>query len=71
MNSVFVVFMVSQYVPLASLSHMRILLIENVQGDFNLAALDLLPDAGLYWVGNCNELNAGKLSFLNSLSLNF
>ncbi|RPA99146.1 pyruvate decarboxylase [Choiromyces venosus 120613-1] len=27
-------------------------------GDFNLAALDLLPDAGLYWVGNCNELNA-------------
>lgn len=31
------------------------------QGDFNLAALDLLPDAGLYWVGNCNELNAGKL----------
>lgn len=28
-------------------------------GDFNLATLDLLPDAGLNWVGNCNELNAG------------
>ncbi|KAG0126891.1 thiamine diphosphate-binding protein [Tuber indicum] len=27
-------------------------------GDFNLSALDILPDAGLYWVGNCNELNA-------------
>lgn len=32
-----------------------------IQGDFNLAALDLLPEAGLYWVGNCNELNAGKI----------
>lgn len=28
-------------------------------GDFNLATLDLLPEAGLEWVGNCNELNAG------------
>ncbi|TGZ85020.1 pyruvate decarboxylase [Ascodesmis nigricans] len=27
-------------------------------GDFNLTSLDLLEDAGLYWVGNCNELNA-------------
>ncbi|KAF8541914.1 thiamine diphosphate-binding protein [Trichophaea hybrida] len=27
-------------------------------GDFNLTMLDLLPDANLYWVGNCNELNA-------------
>jgi TPP-dependent 2-oxoacid decarboxylase len=25
-----------------------------------LAALDVLPEAGLYWVGNANELNAGK-----------
>ncbi|KAL7273822.1 hypothetical protein RUND412_003299 [Rhizina undulata] len=32
--------------------------VHGVPGDFNLAALDLLPDAGLYWVGNCNELNA-------------
>lgn len=29
------------------------------QGDFNLAVLDLLEANGLYWVGNCNELNAG------------
>lgn len=33
----------------------------NIQGDFNLTALDLLPEAGLYWVGNCNELNAGNI----------
>lgn len=32
--------------------------VHGVPGDFNLAALDSLPDAGLYWVGNCNELNA-------------
>ncbi|CUS09713.1 unnamed protein product [Tuber aestivum] len=32
--------------------------VHGVPGDFNLAVLDLLPDAGLYWVGNCNELNA-------------
>ncbi|KAI5806317.1 thiamine diphosphate-binding protein [Geopyxis carbonaria] len=32
--------------------------VHGVPGDFNLAALDLIPDAGLYWVGNCNELNA-------------
>ena len=28
-------------------------------GDYNLVALDYLPNAGLEWVGNCNELNAG------------
>jgi pyruvate decarboxylase len=28
-------------------------------GDYNLAALDYIPKAGLEWVGNCNELNAG------------
>lgn len=33
--------------------------VHGVPGDFNLVALDLLPDAGLSWVGNCNELNAG------------
>jgi len=32
--------------------------VHGVPGDFNLTALDLLPDAGLYWVGNCNELNS-------------
>ena len=30
-----------------------------VTGDYNLIALDYLPKAGLNWVGNCNELNAG------------
>lgn len=30
-----------------------------VPGDYNLTALDFLEDAGLKWVGNCNELNAG------------
>jgi pyruvate decarboxylase len=32
--------------------------VHGLPGDFNLALLDLLPDADLYWVGNCNELNA-------------
>lgn len=30
-----------------------------VPGDYNLVALDYLPKAGLSWVGNVNELNAG------------
>lgn len=33
--------------------------VHGVPGDFNLALLDLLEENGLYWVGNCNELNAG------------
>ncbi|EPS41970.1 hypothetical protein H072_4017 [Dactylellina haptotyla CBS 200.50] len=33
--------------------------VHGVPGDYNLVALDSLPDAGLNWVGNCNELNAG------------
>ncbi|KAG8845462.1 Pyruvate decarboxylase 1 [Tulasnella sp. 330] len=33
--------------------------VHGVPGDFNLVALDYLPKAGLNWVGNCNELNAG------------
>ena len=33
--------------------------VHGVPGDFNLALLDLLGENGLYWVGNCNELNAG------------
>ena len=28
-------------------------------GDFNLQLLDYVEPAGLKWVGNCNELNAG------------
>lgn len=34
--------------------------VHGVPGDFNLVALDYIPQAGLKWVGNCNELNAGK-----------
>lgn len=28
-------------------------------GDYTLRALDALKPAGLRWIGNCNELNAG------------
>lgn len=28
-------------------------------GDFNLKLLDYVEPAGLKWIGNCNELNAG------------
>ncbi len=33
--------------------------VHGVPGDYNLVALDYLLDAGLKWVGNVNELNAG------------
>lgn len=33
--------------------------VHGLPGDFNLVALDYLPKAGLNWVGNVNELNAG------------
>lgn len=33
--------------------------VHGVPGDYNLVALDYLPKAGLQWVGNVNELNAG------------
>ncbi|PMD42549.1 pyruvate decarboxylase-like protein [Hyaloscypha variabilis F] len=33
--------------------------VHGVPGDFNLVALDYIPQTGLKWVGNCNELNAG------------
>lgn len=33
--------------------------IHGVPGDYNLAALDYIEPAGLDFVGNCNELNAG------------
>lgn len=33
--------------------------VHGVPGDYNLVALDYLEPAGLYWVGNANELNAG------------
>lgn len=37
--------------------------VHGVPGDYNLAALDYLPNCDLNWVGNCNELNAGKIGF--------
>ncbi|KIW87464.1 uncharacterized protein Z519_11787 [Cladophialophora bantiana CBS 173.52] len=33
--------------------------IHGVPGDFTLKALDYLPQAGVKWIGTCNELNAG------------
>ncbi|SCO05775.1 related to pyruvate decarboxylase [Fusarium fujikuroi] len=33
--------------------------VRGVPGDYNLTALDYLEPAGLAWIGNCNELNAG------------
>ncbi|KAF4985448.1 hypothetical protein FDECE_16550, partial [Fusarium decemcellulare] len=32
--------------------------VHGVPGDYNLVALDYLPDCGLKWVGSVNELNA-------------
>ena len=36
--------------------------VHGVPGDYNLVALDYLDDAGLEWVGDANELNAGMFS---------
>lgn len=33
--------------------------VHGLPGDFNLVALDYLPNADLKWVGSVNELNAG------------
>ncbi|RAH40557.1 alpha-keto acid decarboxylase family protein [Aspergillus brunneoviolaceus CBS 621.78] len=33
--------------------------VHGVPGDYNLVALDYVSKAGLRWIGNCNELNAG------------
>ncbi|KAA8644435.1 hypothetical protein EYZ11_009351 [Aspergillus tanneri] len=33
--------------------------VHGVPGDYNLTALDYIVPAGLEWIGNCNELNAG------------
>jgi pyruvate decarboxylase len=33
--------------------------IHGLPGDYNLVALDYIPEVGLKWVGNVNELNAG------------
>jgi pyruvate decarboxylase len=34
--------------------------VHGVPGDFNLVALDYVEKLKMRWVGNCNELNAGK-----------
>ncbi len=34
--------------------------VHGVPGDYNLVALDYIAEAGLKWVGNVNELNAGE-----------
>lgn len=36
--------------------------IHGVPGDFNLVALDYIPQNGLKWVGSVNELNSGTSS---------
>jgi Thiamine pyrophosphate enzyme, N-terminal TPP binding domain len=60
-------------VPLAQyfFTRLRQLGIESVFGvpsDYNLRALDYLVAAGLKWVGDANELNAGtKRKFLSTL----
>lgn len=35
--------------------------VHGLPGDYNLTALDYIPQCDLSWVGNVNELNAGKL----------
>jgi hypothetical protein len=34
--------------------------VHGVPGDYNLVSLDYLEPAGLRWIGDANELNAGK-----------
>ncbi|OBT83801.1 hypothetical protein VE02_08662 [Pseudogymnoascus sp. 03VT05] len=51
-------------IPLAKylfcrLHQLRVRSIHGVPSDFNLQALDYIKPAGLRWVGNANELNAG------------
>ncbi|KAI9731450.1 MAG: Pyruvate decarboxylase 1 [Claussenomyces sp. TS43310] len=41
------------------LHQMGVRSVHGLPGDYNLVALDYLEPAGLQWVGNCNELNAG------------
>jgi pyruvate decarboxylase len=43
------------------LRQMGVQSIHGLPGDYNLVALDYIPTLGLKWVGNVNELNAGKL----------
>jgi pyruvate decarboxylase len=41
------------------LSQLGIKAVHGVPGDFNIVTLDYIHDAGLEWVGDANELNAG------------
>jgi hypothetical protein len=43
----------------ARLNQIGVKSVHGVPGDYNLTALDYLPNAGLRWVGSVNELNAG------------
>lgn len=44
----------------ARLRQLGIESLHGVPGDYNLVALDYLDDAGLKWIGDANELNAGE-----------
>jgi pyruvate decarboxylase len=44
------------------LSQLGIKAVHGVPGDYNIVTLDYLKDAGLEWVGDANELNAGMSS---------
>ncbi len=46
----------------ARLHQLGIKAVHGVPGDYNLVALDYLDKAGLEWVGDANELNAGMSS---------
>lgn len=41
------------------LRHLGVGSVFGLPGDFSLQLLDYVEPAGLKWVGNCNELNAG------------
>ena len=43
--------------------------VHGVPGDYNLVALDYVSKCGLKWVGGCNELNAGCVTYLVALAL--
>lgn len=52
--------------------------VHGVPGDYNLTMLDFLEPAGLHWVGNANELNAGyaadgyaRIKWLSALVTSF
>ncbi|KAF2680717.1 DHS-like NAD/FAD-binding domain-containing protein [Lentithecium fluviatile CBS 122367] len=65
---------VAQYL-LARLHQLGVRSVHGVPGDYTLRALGVLKPAGLRWIGNCNELNAGyaadgyaRLSALNAVA---